>query len=263
MNNTAVVMIVCKKRYARVAAISVPSFLKYHSEQKLIVVVDSWGMRALEGVKAKNLQLVRVGPYKNKASEILKVNEFSSFDYYGLAHDRAFSSMKPVIMECVVAEHQPNKKYILGIDADSIFTGNILELFKKSVAKLKKKYDMYMVSRKDKRIWSSKDNTPGSGFVLWKRSGAFLPRFIHGFTQSCGGRKGGSQDLTNSIRLSIKSKLLNVPNLHFVGPDLKNPKITDKQILSLRPAYIHLHGPDPYKRLLRFKKVFDDASKKH
>ena len=39
-------------------------------------------------------------------------------------------------------------------------------------------------------------------------------------------------------------------------------KLTDKNILSFRPAYIHLHGTKCYERLVRFRNVFNKEKKR-
>jgi len=263
MNKISVMMIVCKKRYARVAAISVPSFIKYHPKHCLNVIVDNYGRKALGNINAKNLKLINLKELRKEAEDKLNVHSFCIFNYHGLAHDRAYSSMKPVLMEIAAIQNNFKSDYILGIDADSIFTGNITDELENNILIDNGKYEMYMVERKDRRMLIAKNKEPASGFVLWKRKGRYLSIFKKKFNNSHGSMKGGSQDLTNNIRKAILHKILKNPFLHFVGPDLKNPEIKDEEIFKFKPAYIHLHGPEPRKRLLRFKRVFENANKKY
>jgi len=253
----APIMIACGERYAKLAEISVQSFLKHHKVM-LYVVADEIAEKVLSKIQSKNLFIVSLGKYKEEAVKAVGSPDFCVFqmDEEGV-HDRIYSSLKPLIMDSVINDVAPESKYILALDVDTLFSGNILDKVVLELNRVQHKYDLYMVRREDPRMHSIGHDRPGSGFTLWKRSGRFVELFREGFRESFTGRWGGSQELTHQLRKKIPSMLFEDPLLHFVSPDQKNPKMTDKEILELKPAYIHLHGENSYERLLRFKKIFE------
>lgn len=247
----APILIACKPRYAKLATISVPSFLKHH-DMPLFVLVDSLGMDALKHIKDKNLKLVLIEPYLKKVYNSIKIPKFSHYDYEKKGdYDRKFASLKPLLMESVVSDLAPEVSYILSLDSDSYFSGNIMNRIKKEIKKDKK--DIYMVLRTDYRMLKTGNKTPGSGFTLWNRKSKFIKLFRKGVVT--GKVSNGSQNLINQIRPQLSNRMLNDPMLHFVSPDLKNPNFSDSEIKKLKPAYIHLHGRNSYERLKRFKKI--------
>ena len=260
MSKVTSVMIVCKKRYSEVATISVPSFIRHHPGKNLCILADASGIKALSGISGKGVKVVPLGKIRKVAAAALRVSSFQVFKYGKEHHDRAYSSMKPLLMELAVAVAFPATKYIMGLDSDSIFTGNIMDKVEGIVERDAGKYELYMVQRTDPRmlVCRGKNPAPGSGFVLWARSGRYISlfkkMFIKKYTRF---RGGGSQGLTNMIRRKIPSRILTNPAFHFVSPDLKKPNITDAEILAIGPAYIHLHGAESFSRLERFRKVFD------
>jgi lipopolysaccharide biosynthesis glycosyltransferase len=273
----APIFIACGKRYGRLATISAESFLKYH-DVTLYVVVDREGREELKKSKGlskhKNLCLVPIGNYDKRCEKDVKMNlkTFHSWDFNFGQHNRVYSSLKPLIMDKVISDYSPDSKYILSLDADSIFTGNILNKVRKELNKVKHGYDLYMVERTDPRMMLLSLKKPGSGFTLWKRDSNFIKLFSNSFKGANATFKGGSQSVINNIffNRSLPSMLLKDPFLHFVSPDKRykknhikynEMKLTDKNILSFRPAYIHLHGTNCYKRLKRFKNVFDKEDK--
>lgn len=274
----APIFIACGKRYGRLATISAESFLKHH-DVTLYVVVDREGREELKKLKGlskhKNLCLVPIGNYSKRCEKDIKMNLeiFHSWDFNYGQHNRVYSSLKPLIMDKVIADYSPDSKYILSLDADSIFTGNILNKVRKELNKVKHKYDLYMVERTDPRMMLLTEKKPGSGFTLWKRDSNFIKLFRNEFKRENTTSEGGSQAVINIIffNSSLPSMLLKDPFLHFVSPDMKykkkhikynETKLTDKNILSFRPAYIHLHGTKCYERLVRFRNVFNKEKKR-
>ena len=160
-------------------------------------------------------------------------------------------------MDKVIKKKCPEAQYILSLDADTIFTGNILKMTEDHLRLTKYEFDIYMVQRHDKRMLMTYDNKSGSGYTLWKKNSGFVKLFTSKFNDTCAGPHGGSQTLINKIKTSFAYHEINDPFLHFVSPDLKNPDITDQEILELQPAYIHLHGADSYSRLLKFERIFN------
>lgn len=258
----APIMIACKKRYAKCAKIAVETFLEHH-DTKLYVVVDAPAQKALSKIKSDNLIIVPLAKYREKAIRDVNVKEFTVFKYDDDGdHDRAYSSLKPLIMDKVIADLVPKADYILSLDADTIFSGNILDRIVLQLRKFKHKPQLYLVKRSDPRMLCFKNGAPGSGFTLWRRDGNFIKFFKKSYRAAHAGfRGGGSQSIIQTARSRLKGKMLTDPLLHFVSPDLKNPKLTDKEILTFKPAYIHLHGEDSFKRLTRFRKVFEAGRK--
>jgi len=257
-NSVAPVMIVCKKRYSKMALIAIETYLKYH-KAVLNVIVDATGYNALSGISHKSLNIIKLGNYRKEAMKSVGYSDYKVFKYDADGyHDRAYSSLKPLIMDTAISDVAPTSKYVLSLDADGLFTGNILTKVQTELEKVHHKFDLYMVERTDPRMMLVRDKKPGSGFTLWKRQSDFIPLFKKGFKELFTKYNGGSQELIKQLMLKIPSMVLQNPLLHFVSPDEKNPKITDKEILKLQPAYIHLHGKDSYNRLLKFKKVFDN-----
>lgn len=258
----APIMIVCKERYAKCATISVETFLEHH-DVMLYVLVDELAEKTLSKIKSKNLCLVPIKKYLEETVSEVKVTKFHSFRYdKDGEHSRAYSSLKPLIMDKVINDLSPQSRYVLSLDADTIFTGNILQKVIGQLDKVKHKFDLYMVERTDKRMSLLGTKSPGSGFTLWKREGKFIETFRKKYKSGCAGKGGGSQDLINRIRKhSVSSMLFKNPFLHFVSPDykfnIKKPmSYPPKEILKLRPAYIHLHGANSYDRLVRFREIF-------
>jgi len=257
----APIMIACKKRYAKLATISIETFLEHH-DTLLYVVVDVTAEKILSKINSKNLHLVPLGKYREEISKEVKVANFDIFKYDKDGdHDRAYSSLKPLIMDKVIANLAPQSKYILSLDADTLFSGNILDKIALKLDKVGHKFDLYMVERHDKRMWRTASEAPGSGFTLWKRESNFIQFFKKRYKKLHAGPLGGSQNLTNQLRNAMPSMLFKDPLLHMVSPDLENPHLTKQEILTFKPAYIHLHGANSYKRLLKFREIFKKEEK--
>lgn len=249
------IIIACKERYAKCAEISIETFLKYH-DVPLYVVVDEIGVKRLSKIKSKNFFMIQLGKYRKDVEKAVEFANFFTYDYDEIGdHDRAYSTLKPLIMDRVITDISPKSEYILSLDADTLFSGNILNTVVSELNKVNHKFDIYMVERSDPRMLRGKARSPGSGFTLWKRKGKFIPLFQKRFKGKPTGT--GSQNLINQLRGAIPSRLFRNPLLHMVSPDLQNPHLTDKEILKMKPAYIHLHGKDCHKRLLKFKKIFE------
>ena len=254
----APIIIVCGQRYAKTATIAVKSFLKHHHEQ-LFVAADNFAKNILSVFNNKNLCIVDINKYTKSAIEKTGNKQFTTFEYDSDGnHDRTYSALKVIIMDEIIQEKCPGAKYTLSLDADTIFTGDILTRTKQHLNITRHRFDIYMIQRDDPRMLLVCDLQPGSGYTLWKCDSNFIKKIISNFNDSCTGLAGGSQMLINSIKISCAYHEINDPMLHFVSPDLKNPNITDKEILKLQPAYIHLHGANSYARLLKFERIFND-----
>ena len=239
------------------ATIAVPSFLKHH-KIPLYIVVDELAEKMLRGINSKYLRMVRVEKYREIAAEQVKIKDFYVFPYDRDGDsDKAYTSLKPMIMERVISEIAPETEYILSMDADTIFSGNIINKVEAELNKVNHAYDLYMVARNDPRMLKTRAGSPGSGFTLWKKSSRFIKNFRNHYIERYAGPHGGSQNLINALRVSMNSFLFTDPLLHMVSPDLQNPALTDAEIWEMQPAYIHLHGRNSYQRLLRFKAVFE------
>ncbi len=250
------IMLACNPRYAKSARISIETFFEYHTEP-LYVVVDDGAQKALSNLEYPYLHLVPLGDYRKIAEDkVGGIHEFyiMKYDQDG-DHDRAYSSMKPVIMDLVINDVAPKTQYIWSLDADTMFSGDIIKPLKREIIKRNHKPDIYMVRRTDKRMLTGRSCTPGSGFTLWKKSCQFVPLFQKRYNSTQAGIKGGSQILTHQVKAKLFSILLTNCYYHFISPDLQNSKLTDVQIATFKPAYIHLHGKDSYRRLLRFQRI--------
>lgn len=247
----APVIIACKERYVKVATISVPSFLKHHN-MPLFVLTDDLGMKELGNIKDENLKLIHIHKYLKSVYNSYKIPGFSHYDYEKKGdYSRKFAALKPLLMEAVVSDLAPEASYILSLDSDSYFSGNIMNTVKKEIKKDRK--DLYMVERTDKRMLRMKTGQPGSGFTLWNRKSKFLKLFRKGC--EAGKCINGSQNLILNLLGAVNSRIIKNPMLHFVSPDLNNPNFPESEIKKLKPAYIHLHGKNSYNRLKRFKKI--------
>jgi FkbM family methyltransferase len=254
----APIMIACKERYAELAAISIPSFFRHH-DYDLFVLADASGLRVLSNISHKKLHLIPLQNYRNYAIKASGVKNFAVIKYDGYEHDKAYQSLKPLLMDAVIANERPEATHVLSLDVDTYFSGDILSIVEREADS---GHEMYMVERKDKRMLLQRDESPGSGFTMWRRDGKFIKLFKKGFKASYAGKTGGCQILINSIMRGneIRSKFLTNPHLHFVSPDLKNPNITDEELAKIRPAYIHLHGAKSRERLLRLKRIFEESN---
>jgi len=252
----APIFIACGERYAKVAPIMVETFLKHH-DTSLYVVVDSIAAEMLSEIRSDNLVSIPAELYRKKAEDCVRIHKFFTYQYdQDGVHDRAYASMKPLIMDEAIKDVAPESRYILSLDADSMFSGNILDEVNSELNRFEHRFDLYMVRRKDPRMLIG-HQIPGSGFTLWKRESRFIDLFRKFYSEINAGPMGGSQNLINMLRRRVPSMLFANPYLHFISPDLRNPKLTDEEISIFKPAYIHLHGKDSRKRLLRFKKIFE------
>lgn len=266
----APVMICSGVRYSNCAQISLKSFVKHHNHP-LYVVADEPALKALK--QFHNEPLIRFLPlekYAEEAKKIVGVNNFVKTDVLSAfqwanndnpsrMHDRSYSSLKPILMELAIKDYAPSTTHILSIDTDTLFTGNIMD---RSYNYLDDS-TFYLVSREDSRtLRSGRANNPGSGYTMWMRNSEFLKLFIEGFTAKMGQWKGGgSQDLINMLRDRVKKyTLIPDPLLHFISPDLRDPDVPPETIRTFQPAYIHLHGPKSYERLLRYEQIFERAN---
>lgn len=246
-------MIACGDRYTKVAKISIRSFLKYHNDKLFVVVNDD----SLSEFNDK-VHIIQGHEYVQAAMDAVNCHEFTSFEYDNDGnHNRIYSALKIIIMDKIVHDYSPQSKYILSLDADTIFTGDILKRIKDYLNLAKHRFDIYMIQRDDPRMMLVCNMDPGSGFTLWKQDCDFVKLFIKEFDNAYAGIGGGSQILINKIKTSFLYHEIDDPMLHFISPDLKNPNITDEEISKIKPAYIHLHGADSYSRLLRFNNIFD------
>ena len=242
------IMIACGERYAKTARISINSFLKYHNEKLFVLVNDD----SLDDFKDR-VNIVQIAQYAQTAKQDVNCQEFTIFKYDDDGnHDRTYSALKIIIMDKVVDD-----QYILSLDADTIFTGNILKRTKDYLMLAKHRFDIYMIQRDDPRMMLVCNLETGSGYTLWKKDCGFVKLFISKFNSAYAGIGGGSQILINQIKTSFLYHEIDDPMLHYISPDLKNPNITDEEISKIKPAYIHLHGMNSYSRLLRFSKIFD------
>ena len=250
-------MIACGKRYVEMLPISVGSFLRHH-DCMLHVIADDDGKHALKQFESKNLLVADIVSPTAVAKSMVKHRDFLTIDCYNDGkHDRTYSALKPVIINEVVKQHAPGTKYVLSLDVDTLFTGDIITRALKYLDSVNHKFDLYLVERIDPRMSRTGAKTPGSGFTLWRNKGPFIKSFIGSFRHTCVGKAGGSQDLINDLFGHLSSNSIPDPLLHFVSPDLVKPNpLSDKQILKLKPAYIHLHGAKSFERLKKFNKLF-------
>ncbi len=245
----APILIACKPRYIKLASISLPSYAKYH-KIPLFVVTDS--KNELKKYKSSVIRIISIDKYLKEVLNETDIPAFSHYDYEVKGdYDRKFASLKPLIMEKVISDLAPETDYILSLDVDTLFTGEIMNKVQAEINKDHK--DIYMVERMDGRMLKTRSGMPGSGFTLWNSKSKFIKFFRQGCAQ--GGAKDGSQSLIHNIRGRLSQRIIRDPMLHFVSPDLNNPKFPDSEIKKLKPAYIHLHGRDSYNRLKRFQKI--------
>ena len=253
----APVMIVCGPRYAKTATIAVKTFLQHHND-RLFVITDNIAKNTLSVFNDKKLCIIDSDQYVKSAIADTGNKKFEIVEYDSDGnHNKIYSALKIIIMDKVIHEKCPEAQYILSLDADTLFTGNILTRTKNYLSIAKHQFDIYMIQRDDPRMMLLSNKDPGSGYTLWKRNSGFIEKFISKFNNSCIGTNGGSQILINEIKTSFAYHEIDDPLLHFISPDSKNPNLTDKQILKLKPAYIHLHGANSYKRLLKFERIFN------
>jgi len=259
------ITIACGKRYGDLAEISVRSFLKHHPDHPLIVLVDPKTREQLRPIcdEYENFNMIAIHKYIEKAKKLVGFRGFAKYTFEGTneKHNKMYSSLKPIVKQLAVGNRFPDREWILSIDVDSYFSGNILDHVEKLLKLCDRKYNMFMVTRKDKRMQCTGAFQPGSGFTMWNRHSPFMKIFVKNFSAKCVGVHGGSQDLINHIRRrkKIHCKMLNNPMLHFVSPDMVRPNMSSAEIRKIQPAYIHLHGPRSLERVKRFQRAFEEG----
>jgi hypothetical protein len=254
----APIMIVHGKLYCKMAIIAIDSFLKHHPDEVIYVAVGGFKRKLFDRYLKKNVRIIDLKQYCSDSINDVGYDKFDRIKHGDeLFHDRTYSALKPLIMDKIIAEKCPQANYVLSLDADTIFTGNIMDKIYKYLNSVDHRFDLYQVARTDLRMHLN-HGYPGSGFTLWKRNSKFIELFLFGFNNNCTKTKGGgSQGLIRKLSKFLSFHIIDDPLLHFVSPDTKNPKITAKEILKLKPAYIHLHGKKSYKRLVRFQRIFN------
>lgn len=253
MVNIAPILVACKERYIKLASISLPSYAKHHNTP-LFVVTDS--KRELKKHKSSVIRIINIDKYLKEIFTETDIPAFSHYDYEKPGdYDRQFASLKPLIMEKVIADLAPETDYILSLDVDTYFSGEIMNKVQAEINRDHK--DIYMVARVDGRMLRTRSLMPGSGFTLWSRKSKFIKYFRQGV--AAGNAKDGSQSLIHQIRGRLSQRIITDAMLHFVSPDLNNPNFPDSEIRKLKPAYIHLHGRNSYNRLLKFKRILENV----
>lgn len=253
------VIIAVGEKYRQMGRICFSTYAM-HNKAPLLALVEGKFLEWFKSqVKSDAVVFDVVGKYEIAAKKKLGVSAFARVKYEDIVHMREYSSMKPLIAELAIREHYPDADYAMTMDADGIYTGDVMSEFAKEIERRKHQYDLYMVSRSDPRMHQlkSRHSGIGSGVTLWKRDSMFLRHFRTMFVARMAGAAGGSQELINKIRTSrlVKGILLKNPLLHMVSPDLVK-KLSKRQMQAFKPAYIHLHGTQCVERMQAFCDAF-------
>lgn len=240
--------------YFKFASISIPSFLRNCHSVDLFVFTD------------RPEEIERLGNTSNDRFNVIDLNK--QFNQ----HDKLISQFRAKIVPIdslhknifvspllpIAEEFLKNKKYnhILKIDCDSYFAGgDVMQLVKEDIHR-NSGYELYLIERTHELMSYYDKNKPGTGFVLWKKGGEFINKYINNF-----GHHFQPSILNMVYSGKIKTKILDRPGYHFVYPFLKAERVGKeftKEIASqFLPAYFHLNSKNAYKNMEIMKKWFN------
>jgi hypothetical protein len=231
-----VVMSVCgDESYFKMAEYSISSFLDNNPDNELHVFSDRPDKLTHISEKANFYDVREVEEAMDEEKKrwcktIRERIKVQNFDNHGKMHFHETVALLPVYADVVGCN-----RYILKIDADSYFRGDITRNIPYNAT-----WECLLVSRPNNGLQKPYgQELPGVGFMLWKRKGEFLKAYIDHFN--------GNEQETVLVELLINRKLpMGVWDYwpaHWVYPNtwLKE-RFTKELVDKYSPTYIHVGG---------------------
>ena len=250
------VMSVCGDRqYYDMAEYSIPCFLRENAGSKLTVFSDEperlshivGEFKNHLSVLDFNRSLDRLTGKRVLYANAIMENVNEPWEHHGMEHVHKYVALLPVL-----AEEYTTQPFILKIDVDSWFKGDMLI---KVIGRLIEQYsltdtfsDVYLVNRPDNGIIKTFGNEwPGVGFLLWPRGFKFVEQYSTLFN--------GNEQETILVKLcherKVSLKTFGDWHWHTVYPWIKAEEtgVPFNESDLPEPYYIHIHASHAREKL--------------
>lgn len=244
MKIAVVVSVAGDPMYFRLAKKSISSFLRNNMSADLFVFTND--VPRIDKLKGPLTGRLHIVDYERCFRDNRKIiNSLSGgiisqekFDIRGKETGYTHNHMKVAALPPIAEKHltEMNYEFILKIDVDSYFAGGDFFPFLREDLHRNPGYDLYLVERAHKLMWAA-PRVPGTGFVLWRMGGEFVPKYLETFHR-LGKFQGTIQRLAKNR--VVNAMILKRPGYHFVYPFLKGG-FTKEKAESFLPAYFHLY----------------------
>lgn len=238
MRIAAVMSVAGDPMYFRLATKSIPSFLANSSVDLYVFTDNVSRIDELRNAMTGRLHIVDYNRlFNNNMRTISKLEKEglppeafeSRTQKIGHVHKHILISALPPLAEKYLTEM--DYEFILKIDVDSYFAGGDMFLELRSDLLKAPDYDLYLVRRT-----APKMRDPGTGFVLWRKGGPFITRYLQFFSRY----KKFQPTIQAVARLGIvRTHILDKRSYHFICP-FKMKNLTKEKLISVLPAYFHL-----------------------
>jgi len=234
------------KEYFQYSDYSIPSFLKSNPGMNLHIFTTS--PEYFQKYNNPYLKIYNYNIFKEHKDCQHIVNHikrrYVNFSQFGYTHKHEFCAIGLIIAQQILT----NSNWILKVDCDSYFAGNIFDII---IPQLVDNIDLYVVERVNPgTTFESKE--PGAGFILWNRKDeSIIQKYIKYFT--------GHEQFTLQKKLlpKISHKIFTHPGLHFVWP-FTDPNFNKQDAEKFLPAYFHFTGNNIIEQLKIFESWFNE-----
>lgn len=262
-NMIATVMSVCgDSAYFKMSKYSIGSFCHNNQNTQLHVFTDVLGdvWSDIDFGGGKMPMLYNFGfcirkmkaEGDNRIQRIIDKIKDATIDNNGVMHTHSYVALLPLLAEWFV-----DSEYLMKIDVDSYFIGDVISSMKEWNLNA---YDLRLVKRSRGDIMKLYGGAPGVGMTLWKRGGSFVPRYVEEFDGneqntilSIAGYKGGLYDYKSSGLFTNESYHICYP---FFQHEKLGKEFTKEIAESLAPCYLHIRGPNQIDKLKKLEGWF-------
>lgn len=139
----------------------------------------------------------------------------------------------------LLAQIHIDSEYIVKIDADTLFVGDIIPDLEKEIENFSA--ELYLVDRGHDHCFHWRGATPGCGFTMWERSGDYLVSYVRYYARD------EQFTICRVLPKKIPTHIIARNGLHLVYPfkqQARSKRVFTKEMLDTHlPAYIHLDAP--------------------
>jgi hypothetical protein len=228
-----VVVAVCgDEAYFKMAEISIPSFLRSNPTAKLHVFTDDTS-KIKPSYKCEVYDIQEAVKQCDKNTILSLTPKMNDFDNNGVKHIHSHVALLPLLAEKVCSSD-----YIVKIDVDSFFEGDMMRYVEKNAGE-----DLILIDRSHDKIMKTYSGMPGVGFLMWRRKG----QFVRAYTELFNGHE--QETILNIFGCGIvPTRLFFNWNYHICYPFYHASKdgrtLTKKDTDEWTPFYIHVNGKD-------------------
>jgi len=233
--------------YFQYSDYSIPSFLKSNSKMNLHIFTTN--TEYFQKYNNPYLKIYNYNIFKEHkdCQHIIKNlrKQHIHLPHYGHIMRQEYCATDVLMAQMILT----NAKWVLKVDCDSYFVGNIFNII---IPQLTDNIDLYVVERKHPEMFLDCIK-PGGGFILWNRKNkSIIQKYIKYFN-------GNVQSTLHNILLTnFSHKIFTHPGLHFVYPFTKNPNFNKQDAEKFLPAYFHVTGIDMLEQLKKLEEWFNE-----